>query len=145
MTALRQSKISTTLRVIAGTCAVIWFLGPFLCSETRISACVGHDQVCAGQVSRDHHDDIVGAHENEESHRAAQDHHHDDGEAQHEHSSQGKKPCDEKICRSTMQALLPTAKSIIIANPIAQQWVVVWLLSVASEHTLAASNCGSIR
>ena len=145
MTASRQPKISTTLRVIAGTCAVIWFVGPLLCGAARISACVGHDQVCAGQASPDHDDDIVGAHEHEQSHGAVQDHHYDDAETQHEHSSKGKKPCDEKICCSTMQALLPTAKPIIIANPLSQQLFVVCLLNAASEQTLAASNCESIR
>ena len=145
MTESRQPTISTTRRVIAGMCAVIWLLGPLSCGAVRISACVGHDQASAGQASPDHDDDILGAHEDEQSQGAAQDHHHEDGEAQHGHSSKGKKPCDEEICCSTMQALLPTAKPIIIASPLSQQLIVVCLLNAASQQALAASNCDSIR
>jgi len=147
MTASRHKIIRPTLRVIAGTCTVVWLLGPLLCGAARISACVGHDQVCAGHGQATHAPphDIAPAHEHEQSHDAAQAHHHDDGEAQHEHGSKDKKPCDEKICCSSMQALLPTAKPIVIANSLSQQLFVVCLLNVAGENALAASNCEPVR
>ena len=123
----------------------MWLVGPLLCGAGRISECEGHDQVGAGEASPGHHQDIAPAHEHEQSHDAAQAHHHDDGEAQHEHSSKDKKPCDEKICCSTMQALLPTAKPIIIANSLSQQLFVVCLLNAAGENALATSNCEPVR
>jgi len=138
MTASRQPKASATLRAIASMCAVLWFVGPLLCGAGRISECEGHDQVGAGEASPAHHHDVAPAHdhEHEQSHGVAQAHQHDDGAAQPEHSSEGKKPCDEKLCCSTMQALLPTTESIIIANPLSQQLVVVCLLNAASEQSL---------
>jgi len=145
MTARRQSKISATLRLVAGECGVLWLVGPLLCSAERISERGSHDEACAGAAGSGHHDDIVNAHEHEQPHGLADAHHHDDSETQHEHSSKDKKPCDEKICCSTMQAFLPTAKPIIIANPLSQQLFVVCLLNAPGEQTLAASNCESVR
>ena len=145
MTAPRQPQISATLRIVAGACAVLWLVGPLLCGAGRISECEGHDQVGAGEAGPAHHQDIAPAHEHEQSHDAAQAHHHDDGEAQHEHGSEGKKDCDEKLCCSSMQALLPTAQPIIIANSLSQQLFVVCLLNAAVENALAASNCESVR
>jgi len=89
---------------------------------------VDHNQARGGQASPAHHHDVVLAHEHD-----------------HEHNSNGKKPCDENFCCLTMQALLPTAKAIIIANPLSQQLVAGCLLNAASEQTLGASNCEFIR
>ena len=143
MSAPRQPQVSTTLRLLAAAFAVLWFLGPLLCSAGRISECEGHDQAGAGKATPAHRQDAEPAHE--QSHDAAQAHHHDDGEAQHEHSSKDKKPCDEKLCCSSMQALLPTAQPIIIANSLSQQLFVVGLLNAAGENALAASNCEPVR
>ena len=145
MASPRQLKLSATLRIVAGACAVLWFVGPLLCGAGRISKCEGHHKVCAGQAAPTHAHDIAPAHEHEQSHDAAQAHHHDDGEAQHEHGSKDKKSCDEKICCSSMQAIVPTAKPILIANSLSQQLFVVCLLNAAGENVLAASNCEPIR
>lgn len=145
MTAPRHPKPSRTLRVFAGACAVFWLVGPLLCGAGRISDCGGHDQPCAGQASPDHHDDIVTAHGHEQSQGAVQAHDHEDGEAQHEHSSKDKKPCDEKICCSTMQALVTTGKPTFIATSLSQHLFVVCLLNAAGDQSLAASNCKPIR
>ncbi len=154
MTASRHSKINTTLRVIAGMCAVVWLVGPFYCSLLCGAKCIcdgpGHKQVCAGQASPDHHDDNVVTHnvvthEHEQSHGATQAHQHDDGEAQPERGSSGKQGCDDKLCCSTMQALLPTAQPIFIANSISQQVFAVCPLNAAAENAFAASNCETVR
>ena len=145
MTAPRPPQLNAPLRIVAGACAVLWLVAPLLCGAGRISECEGHDQVGAGEAGPGHHQDIAPAHEQEQSQDVAQAHHDDDGEAQHEHGSKGKKDCDEKLCCSSMQALLPTAKSIIVANSLSQQLFVVCLLNAAAENALAASNCEPVR
>ena len=126
-------------------CAVLWLVGPLLCAATCISDRLGHDRVCAVQASPDDHHCIVTAHDHEQSHGAAKAHAQDDGEAQPQHNSNGKNGCAERFCCSTMQALVPTAQPILIANSISYQVFVVCLLNAAGEHTLAASNCEPVR
>ena len=145
MTTPPHPNLSLTARVIAAVCAALWLMGPLLCGAERSSGFLDHDQVCAGHDGPVPKHGSATAHEHEPTHDAAQAHHHDDGEAQHEHSSKSKKGCDERLCCSTIQALLNTAKPVIIANSIPHQVFLICRLNAADEHALTPSNCESVR
>lgn len=147
MTTSRAPQIGFTLGIIAWACAALWLVGPLLCSAERISGCLDHDQADVGQAGPEQHHNTTPAHEHNLSHGAPEGRSHHAGMPSHEHrhGDKSKNDSDKADCCSSIQALIATAKPVIVASPISQPGLIVCLLNTARENTAAASQCGSLR
>lgn len=154
MTASRQWKISATLRIFGGVCALLWLVGIAVCGIARVCDCTGHGGACATHASPVHEHAAVSPHEHGNSpdaqhHHAAEVHQHatashqHDGEAQHGSSS--KNGCEHKCCCSTIQALPATMTPVVIPKPVSQPVLNTFLLCAAREHVFAAPPSETLR
>jgi hypothetical protein len=149
-----QPKVSALLRIVAGTCALLWLVGIAVCGIARVCNCAGHGGVCAAHASPVHEHAAVSPHEQGHSPKAEHHHgaevhqhaaasHHDDGEAPKGHC--GKSGCDDERCCSTIQALTATMTPIVIAKPPSQPVLHKFLLCAAREHVFAVPRSGTLR
>ena len=151
----RQPKVSALLRIFAGTCALLWFVGIAVSGIGRVCNCAGHQGACAVHASPVHEHDAVSPHEQGRSHDAA--HHHDAEVHQHATASShhdgaapqpcaGKNGCNDKCrCSASIQALITTMTPVVISKPISQPVLNISLLCAAPQQVFAAPPSEPLR
>lgn len=143
----RQPKVSALLRIFAGTCALLWFVGIAICGVGRVCRCADNEGACAADAGPAHEHDAVSSHEQRHAHDA--EHHHDAEAHQHAMASHhpdvampepcaGKNGCKDTRCCSTIQAFITTITPVVLPKPISQSVLSFSLLSLAREYVLTA-------
>jgi hypothetical protein len=148
----RQPKVSALLRILAGTCALLWLVGIGVCGMERVCNCASHEEDCAPHASPVHehaavlppehgHSDHAAHHHGAEVHQHATASHH--REAAPPESCAGKHHCNCGC--STIQALITTMTPVVIAKPLSQPVLNISPLCAAREHMVAAPSSATLR
>ena len=115
----RHPKRPIALRIIAAGCVVLWLAGVSACSLESLLCC--DEALARAEGGHSHQADPVdaGAH-----HTQVADAHHSQGsEAHHSHDAEGHSRRSHKhggrddSCCSTLQAIVQTAKQVVLSKP----------------------------
>jgi hypothetical protein len=148
----RQPKISALLRILAGTCALLWLVGIAVGGMDRVCSCSSHDGDCAPHASPVHEHAAVLPREHGHSDHAAHPHGaevHQHATASHHHdgampeSSAGKNGC-ECGC-STIQALITTMTPVVMSKPVSQPVLNISPLCVGHQQVFASPPSETLR
>lgn len=139
----RQPRLHSALRICAAGCAVLWLMGVAACDLERLLESCHHPS----PEGHDHPHNVVAAHDQSDSRNAADAHnesHHSpdaEGHSRDSHHHDGK---DDRCC-STLQAIVQTAKPIIIAKSVLPPISLLCVLLEAHASALIAGDRASDR
>jgi hypothetical protein len=148
----RQPKVSALLRILAGTCALLWFVGSAVSGIGRVCNCASHEGTCAAHASPVHEHDTVSPHgrgrsHDAEHHRNAEVHQH--ATATHHQDGALPQPCAGKNgCQcgcSTIQALITTMTPVVIPNSVSQPVLNTFYSCAAPPHMFATPPSETLR